>query len=174
VISIIKSHGGFLDLQTEVGKGTSFNVYLPAAEASAAAVASTTLSPELWGKGETVMIVDDEPAIIEVTRGILSHYGYKVITAGHGADALALHAQCREKVRVVLMDMMMPVMDGPSAIRELRNRQSDLKVIAISGLMQGDLIRDRLGDPGIPFLPKPFTTEKLLESIRNLICSAPA
>jgi two-component system, cell cycle sensor histidine kinase and response regulator CckA len=174
VISIIKSHGGFLDLQTEVGKGTSFNVYLPAAEASAAAVASTTLSPELWGKGETVMIVDDEPAIIEVTRGILAHYGYKVITAGHGADALALHAQCREKVRVVLMDMMMPVMDGPSAIRELRNRQSDLKVIAISGLMQGDLIRDRLGDPGIPFLPKPFTTEKLLESIRNLICSAPA
>jgi CheY-like chemotaxis protein len=173
VISIIKSHGGFLDLQTEVGKGTSFNVYLPAAEASSAAVTNTSLSPELWGKGETVMIVDDEAAIIEVTRGLLTHYGYKVISARHGADAVALHAQCQEKVRVVLMDMMMPVMDGPAAIRELRNRQSDLKVIAISGLMQGDLIRDRLGDPGIPFLPKPFTTEKLLQCIRGLLCPTP-
>jgi PAS domain S-box-containing protein len=169
VISIIKSHGGFLDLQTEVGKGTAFNVYLPAAESSAVAVASSDLLPELWGKGETVMVVDDEPAILDLTRGILSHYGYKVVTAAHGADALALFAQYQEKVQVVLMDMMMPVMDGPTAIRELRQRRADLKVIAISGLMQPDLIKNRIGDAAIPYLPKPFTTQKLLENIRALL-----
>jgi two-component system cell cycle sensor histidine kinase/response regulator CckA len=169
VIGIIKSHGGFLDLQTEVGKGTAFNVYLPAAESSATTVTSTALAPELWGKGETIMVVDDEPAILDLAQGLLTHYGYKVVTAAHGADALALYAQYKEKIQVVLMDMMMPVMDGPTAIRALRQQQSDLKVVAISGLMQSDSIKTRLGDPAIPFLPKPFTTEKLLEQIRKLI-----
>jgi PAS domain S-box-containing protein len=172
VISIIKSHGGFLDLQTEVGKGTAFNVYLPAAESSTAAIAATTLSPELWGKGETVLVVDDEPAILDLTKSLLGHYGYKVVTAAHGADALALYSQYKDKIEIVLMDMMMPVMDGPTAIRALRQQQSDLKVIAISGLMQSESIKTRLGDPGIPFLPKPFTTETLLEQIRKLIVPA--
>ena len=168
VISIIKSHGGFLDLQTEVGKGTAFNVYLPAAESSTAATAAAGLPPELMGKGEMILVVDDEPAVLELTKGLLSHYGYNVITARHGADALALYAQYQDKIEAVVMDMMMPVMDGPTAIRALKQQRSDLKVIAISGLMQGDNVRARL-DQSIPFLPKPFTTQHLLEQLRNLL-----
>jgi CheY-like chemotaxis protein len=109
-----------------------------------------------------------------LTREILQHYGYKVLTAAHGADALALFSKCQDKVHAVLMDMMMPVMDGPTAIKELKQRQADLHVIAVSGLMQGDLIKSRLGDPSIPFLAKPYTTEKLLEKVRNLTCPAMA
>jgi CheY-like chemotaxis protein len=169
VISIIKSHGGFLDLQTQVGKGTSFNVYLPAAESITAPALTPTPISELWGKGETVMVVDDEPAVLDMTKGILQHYGYKVVTANHGADALALHSQCKEKVKVVLMDMMMPVMDGPTAIRELRLKTPELPVIAISGLMQSDTLKERLNNVEVPFLPKPYTTEKLLESLRKAV-----
>lgn len=172
VISLIKSHGGFLDLQTQVGKGTTFNVYLPAAESGAVPPAAERPTSELWGKGETVMVVDDEPAVLEMTKGILQHYGYKVVTANHGADALALYSQCKERVKVVLMDMMMPVMDGPTAIRELKVRTPALPVIAISGLMQSDTLKERLNNIEVPFLPKPYTTEKLLEHLRKAVAGS--
>ncbi len=169
VISIIKSHGGFLDLQTQVGKGTSFNVYLPAAE-DALPPTSLPQSPEaLRGNGETVMIVDDEPGVLEVTKHVLIHYGYKVVTAIHGADALALYPQYKDKLAVVIMDMMMPVMDGPMAIRELRKQDPQLRVIAISGLMAGDKIQERLGGEGVTFLPKPFATQKLMLTLREVL-----
>src|SRR5579883_1571761 len=174
VTGIIKSHGGFLDLQTEVGKGTTFNVYLPAAEMPSSAPSQSNLSPELWGKGELVMIVDDEPAILDLAKGILTHYGYNVLTAVHGADALALYSQNQGKISAVLMDMMMPVMDGPSAIRHLKSQEPGLKIIAVSGLMQNDSIQKRLGDLKIPFLPKPFTTENLLVQLRGAILPIPA
>jgi two-component system, cell cycle sensor histidine kinase and response regulator CckA len=169
VISIIKSHGGFLDLQSQVGKGTSFNVHLPAA-AEAVPVASVPTPPEsLRGEGETVMIVDDEPAVLDLTRQLMVHFGYKVVTAIHGADAVALFPQYKDKIKVLVIDMMMPVMDGPTAIRALRKLDPKLPVIAISGLMAGDKIQEQLGDVGVVFIPKPFTTEKLLIAIRDAI-----
>ncbi len=169
VISIIKSHGGFLDLQTQVGKGTTFNVYLPAAE-SAVVTAAAPISPDaLRGQGETIMLVDDEPGVLQVTKYMLTHYGYNVVTAIHGADALALYPQCRDKLKVVIMDMMMPVMDGPMAIRELRQLDPKLKIIAISGLMAGDKIQERIGGEGVMFIPKPFATEKLLVALRDAL-----
>jgi PAS domain S-box-containing protein len=169
VISIIKSHAGFLDLKTEVGKGTSFNVYLPAAEATVAAAATPAATDELQGKGETVLVVDDEPAILELTRTMLTHFGYKVVTAMHGADALALFALYKEKIKVVIMDMMMPVMDGTTAMRALRKENPALQFIAISGLMQGDKLKEEFGDKSVVFIPKPFTMEKLLLAVRNAL-----
>ena len=114
-----------LDLKSEVGKGTVFNVYLLGGGRGAVAPPAAATPPEaLWGRGETVMVVDDEPAILELTKTILQHYGYKVVTAMHGADALALWCTpYQDKIKVVLMDMMMPVMDGASAIRALRLQQ---------------------------------------------------
>ncbi len=172
VISIIRSHGGFLDLKSEVGKGTTFNVYLPAADTPAALPSAPTSELDLWGKGETILLVDDEPAVLEVTRNLLVHYGYRVVTAIHGADALALYAQCQEKVKIVLMDMIMPVMDGATAIRALKKQQPDLPCIAISGLMQSDKLKERLGDAEVMFLPKPYTTDQLLRNIRKLLVSS--
>lgn len=169
VISIIKSHGGFLDLQSTVGKGTSFNVYLPAA-AEAVAVAAQPIAPEaLRGEGETIMLVDDEPEVLEVTKHLLTHFGYKVVTAIHGADALALFPQYQDKIKVLVIDMMMPVMDGPTAIRALRKLNPKLPVVAISGLMANDKIQAQLGDVGVNFVPKPFTSEKLLVAIRDAV-----
>lgn len=169
VISIIKSHGGFLDLQSKVGKGTAFNVYLPAAAEAVVAASEPTRPEALRGEGETVMLVDDEPAVLDLTRELLTHFGYKVVTAIHGADAVALFPQYKDKIKVLVIDMMMPVMDGPTAIRELRKLQPKLPIIAISGLMAGDKIQEQLGDVGVVFIPKPFTSEKLLLAIRELV-----
>ncbi|MDB6023454.1 MAG: sensor hybrid histidine kinase [Pedosphaera sp.] len=174
VISIIKSHGGFLDLQSTVGKGTSFNVYLPAADAGVP-LAATPVPPEaLRGEGETVMLVDDESAVVELTQQMLVHFGYKVVTAFHGADALALFPQYQDKIKVLIIDMMMPVMDGPTAIRAMRKLQPNLPVIAISGLMAGDKIHEQLGDVGVVFMPKPFTMEKLLLAVRDAVIGSGA
>jgi two-component system cell cycle sensor histidine kinase/response regulator CckA len=172
VISIIKSHEGFLDLQTQVGKGTSFNVYLPAANAPVPLPTAPTPPEALWGKGETVLVVDDEPAVLELTKNILTHYGYRVVTAIHGADALALYSQYAEKIKVVLMDIMMPVVDGAAAIRALRHQKPNLPCIAISGLMQSDKLKEQLGGADVPFIPKPYTTEYLLENLRKCLTQA--
>ncbi|MDB6112201.1 MAG: hybrid sensor histidine kinase/response regulator, partial [Pedosphaera sp.] len=169
VISIIKSHGGFLDLQSEVGKGTSFNVHLPAAAAPVPLPSAPTPPQALWGKGETILVVDDEPSVLDLTKSILCHYGYKVVTAIHGADAIALYSQSRETIKVVIIDVMMPVMDGPTAISALKQQQPDLQFIAISGLMQSDKLKQQLDGAEVSFLPKPFDTEKLLKELRRLL-----
>lgn len=174
VISIIKSHGGFLDLQSTVGKGTSFNVYLPAAEAAVAAAAAPLAPETLRGEGETIMVVDDEPSVLELTKQLLQHFGYKVVTAIHGADAVALFPQYKDKIKVVIIDMMMPVMDGPTAIRAIRQMQPAIQVIAISGLMGADKIQEQFGDTGVTFIPKPFATEKLLVAVRDAVIGTPA
>ena len=173
VISIIKSHGGFLDLQTEVGKGTTFNVYLPAADSPVAPASAATFDVDLFGKGETVLVVDDEPAVLELTKNILVHYGYKVVTAIHGADAVALYSQYKEKIKVVVMDLMMPVMDGTAAIRALKAQQPALQFIAISGLMHGDKLKELFGGEEVTFLAKPYPAEKLLRHLRRLILKPP-
>ena len=171
VISIIKSHGGFLDLKSQVGKGTSFNVYLPTAEAAAPPASAPVPVEALKGHGETILVVDDEPAVLELTRTMLAHYGYKVVTAMHGADALALFGLYKEKIKLVVMDMMMPVMDGATAIKALRKEQPALHFIAVSGLMQGDKLKEALGDDSVPFIPKPFASEKLLLALRSALGS---
>lgn len=167
VISIIKSHGGFLDLKSEVGQGTSFNVYLPAVDATVSQLQSSPLQG-LRGNGQTIMIIDDEPAILDLAKSILGHYGYNIITAHHGADALALYPQFKEKIKLVVTDMMMPVMDGFNVIKALKSQSPHLKFIAISGLMQGDTIKEKLGED-IVFIPKPFNVEKLLKALHEML-----
>jgi two-component system cell cycle sensor histidine kinase/response regulator CckA len=115
------------------------------------------------------MIVDDEQSVLDLTKSILTHNGYRVVTAIHGADAVALYPQYQEQVKLVIIDMMMPVMDGPKTIRILKQQNPNLRFIAISGLMQAEALREKLGDTAIVFIPKPFNTERLLKAARDLL-----
>ncbi len=163
VHSIIKNHGGFINVYSEVGKGTTFKIYLPAkAEIETAEVKK---KEEIFtGNGECVLVVDDEAAILEIIKTTLESNGYKVLTATDGAEAVAIYAQRKEKIDLVVTDMSMPYMDGKATIRALRKIDPEIKIIAISGLTQNDF---GLKKESLTFLNKPFSSKMLLKSIHE-------
>ena len=167
VISIIKGHDAFLELISEVGKGSTFRIYFPAVQAPAASSTAATSLEQLSGEGELVLVVDDEQSIVEMTRTILTEFGYRVLTAGHGGEAVAAVEKHSEPIRLAIVDMMMPVMDGPKTIKALKKMHPEMKFVAVSGLQQTDEIKQQFAAMGIPFLPKPFNTEKLLLTVKK-------
>jgi CheY-like chemotaxis protein len=171
VLGIVRRHYGFVDVQSEVGRGTCFSVYLPAAEQGCAEVgpASISLPP---GQGELVLVVDDEASIRDSLQLMLQTWGYKVLTANDGAQALALYNGCRSEVALVLLDMMMPVLDGPTTLRALRCLDPKLRVIGLSGLPSGSKPEDLDGVPVDGYLAKPFTAQQLLLSVRQVLDGA--
>jgi PAS domain S-box-containing protein len=170
VSTIVRSHGGFINVYSEVGKGTSFTVYLRAVEASPAQRKAQTQWLNLpRGKGETILVVDDEASILSITCQTLLAFGYQVMKAADGAEALAVYADHKGEIAVVITDMMMPVLDGPAFIHALRRMNPAVKIIAASGL-NNEVNIAKLTDAGVKhFLTKPFTTETLLKALQELL-----
>lgn len=168
-LTIVRSHGGFIDLESEPGKGTKFCVCFPASpESNSAGDAAETAPATLpRGHGELILVVDDEEGIRKVVRDTLEHHGYRVLLAEHGADALALYTANRGRIDVVLTDMAMPVMDGPSTIVALRAINPDVKVIGSSGL--GESATKAAHANVRHLIAKPYTTETLVETVARVL-----
>jgi PAS domain S-box-containing protein len=170
-LGIVRGHEGFIKVYSEPGRGTTFTVYLPVREKTPEhepppAPAATTLPR---GRGELILLVDDEAAVREVARHTLEAFGYRVISAEDGAQAIGLYAGHREQVALVITDMMMPVMDGAALIRALLRLNPALPIIGASGLS----VKAQL-DPASQlavreFLPKPYTAEFLLSLVRRVL-----
>jgi two-component system cell cycle sensor histidine kinase/response regulator CckA len=169
-LGIVKSHGGFMNIYSRVGQGTKFSVYLPVIITTVGEKAKDELGfPS--GQGELILIVDDEAPIREITRATLEAYGYRVITANDGSEAVALYAQNIEDINIVLMDMAMPNMDGLAGTRILRKINPKVKIIAASGLTEMEKLIKVEDSNANAFLPKPYTAEKLLKTIHKVLCT---
>lgn len=171
-LTIVKSHGGFVNVYSEVGKGSQFGAYFPAFETEDA---TRTLLPQTdlpVGNGELVLVVDDEEAIRQITRSTLETFGYKVVVAADGTEAVALFAEHRNEIAIVVTDMLMPFMDGPATIRALQKMNPDVKIIAASGLTAGHKAGEASLEGVKIFLSKPFTAEKLLKALDKALKSS--
>ncbi|MFB2773020.1 PAS domain S-box protein [Pelatocladus sp. BLCC-F211] len=163
-IGIVKNHGGFINVYSEVDKGTKFQVYLPAIEDNETQQ-STQQVEELTGNGELILVVDDEATIREITKSSLETYNYQVLTASDGVEAVKIYAQYKQEINLVLLDMMMPSMDGAIAIRTLQKINPNVKIIATSGLSSQQHIAESQGVGVKAFLSKPCTAKELLLTI---------
>jgi CheY-like chemotaxis protein len=170
VMAIVKSHNGVIDVYSDPGKGTTFTLYLPAMEnPSEASPKSAREIAMPYGNGQTILVVDDESAILDITRHTLETYGYRVLSAQEGAEAVAIYAENKNDIAVVLTDMMMPIMDGANLVRALQRINPQIKIVAASGLSLDVGRHEHPGSSIRHFLTKPYTAEILINTIRQVL-----
>lgn len=175
VHSIVRGMCGFVNVYSEMGRGARFVVYLPAIDAPAEALAASAAAPAPAlprGRGELVLVVDDEASIREVVTRTLERNGYRVRSAANGAEGVAAFVESRQELRLILTDMAMPVLDGPSMVRAIRAMDARLPIIGSSGLtgLDGHGMPEDLRVDG--WVSKPYLAEVLLRTIRSAIDAA--
>jgi CheY-like chemotaxis protein len=169
-MAIVKSHTGIINVYSELGKGTTFKVYLPAITNPSDPKQEVLEQLSLpRGNGETILVVDDEDSLLTITSQTLEAFGYRVLTAVDGAEALAIYFEHKAEIAVVLTDMAMPIMDGPATIRALRRINPSIKIIGASGLHANGSTAKASGTGIRHFLTKPYTARTLLKTLRMIL-----
>jgi two-component system, cell cycle sensor histidine kinase and response regulator CckA len=167
VLGIVKSHSGFIEAYSKLGNGSQFKVYLPAREGGITQQKDTLDLPE--GKGQLILVVDDEVAICEITKTTLEIHNYRVLIAKDGIEAIAFYAQHKNEISLVLIDMVMPTMDGFTAISTLQKMNPSVHIVAMSGLTSNEGIIQAVGGEVKGFLFKPFTARELLQTLQMVL-----
>ncbi len=150
-----------------MGQGSQFQVYLPSQE-GIISEKEQNLQP-LLGKGELILVIDDEAQICEIIKTTLEIHNLQVIIAKNGIEGISLYANRKDEISMVLTDMMMPVMDGTTTIRTLQRINSQVKIIAMSGLVSTEALARTAGTGVQGFLAKPFTACELLKAVASLL-----
>jgi PAS domain S-box-containing protein len=169
-LAIVKSHDGFIHCESEVGKGTTFKVYLPAKPTSTAIESTSSEKSQLpLGHNELVLVVDDEEPILNLAQQMLKRFGYRVLLARNGVEAVSLYRHRQREIDLVITDMLMPIMDGPTTITALKAINPNVKILGSSGLVsEGGEAKAR--EIGIRhFIPKPYTAQTMLSTMREVL-----
>ncbi|GAA4014307.1 ATP-binding protein [Sphingomonas swuensis] len=173
VYGIVKQSGGFIFAASKVGEGTTFVIYLPVYREEGAAAATRVVAPppkaeETWGTG-TVLLVEDEPMVRTVAERALTRQGYTVLTANNGEEALEIVGR-GEPIDLLISDVVMPIMDGPTMVREARKTRPELPILFMSGYAEEQL-RKSIDIDNVAFLPKPFSVQELSEAARKVLAT---
>ena len=169
VFAIVQGGGGFIEVESAPGKGSSFQVFLPRLADLVVGAAKPQSVPLSLKGSETILVVEDDEDVREIAGAILRHFGYQVLTATAGDEALALAADLAQPIAAVVSDLRMPGMSGPELVRELLRARPRLKVLYVSGYAGETLSPEALAETGGSFVPKPFTPEKLAAKVRELL-----
>jgi two-component system sensor kinase len=169
VLGIVKGHGGHITLKSEVGQGTEFHILLPAAEEATAPADDMQAGGADPGHGELILVVDDEAPIRQLTKINLEAHGYRVLTAQDGSEGVALYAQHRGEIRLVLTDIMMPRIDGVGLARAVQAMDPAARIIAGSGLAAGVEAGEQPGSVFQAVLAKPYRVEDLFRTVAEVL-----
>jgi signal transduction histidine kinase/ActR/RegA family two-component response regulator len=164
---IINNHNGFITVYSEVGHGTTFNIYLPASKAVPKQKPQQQAEIEM-GDG-TVLLIDDEKIVLEVSQAMLEQLGYKVLVAGSGKEGVSIFQHTEEKVDLVILDLVMPGMDGPSTFEQLRNIDPAIPVILSSGYAINEMAEEVIQKGCNAFIQKPFSLNELSQLVRSVL-----
>lgn len=169
VLGIVKGHGGSVNVSSQVNQGTRFEIYLPALPTEEPAKPTATRSPLPRGKGEGILVIDDEPYIRDVVGSMLRYCGYRGFYAPNGLSGVETYQRHRDEVSLVLVDMMMPGLDGAETMRLLRDLNPDILLVAMSGMLESTAFGAGSDLEMIELIRKPITAESLLTKIATVL-----
>jgi PAS domain S-box-containing protein len=169
VYGAVKQSGGNVWVYSEPRQGTTFKIYLPRVDEPLEAPAKKLTRGKMPHGHETILVVEDEEEVRKLAVGILGRYGYRVLEASHGGEALQICEQCKEPIHLLMSDVVMPGMSGPDFARRLKYFYPEIKVLFMSGYTDNALSQNGLLDEAVFFLQKPFSVEKLTGKIREVL-----
>jgi CheY-like chemotaxis protein len=169
VYGIVKQNGGEIQVYSEPGHGTVFKIYFPAVAEHAEALHGESKQVALVSATETVLLVEDEDQVRHLTRELLTRQGYRVLEASSGRSALALAREHRDRIDLLLTDVVMPQMSGPDLAREVRSSHPEIRVLFMSGYTDTAVALQETLPAGTPFVQKPFTSANLQRKVREAL-----
>jgi CheY-like chemotaxis protein len=169
VYSIVRNHHGVLLVDSEEGKGSTFRIILPAISSETECLDSTEVKARLPGKNEVVLVVDDEESMQELARDLLEEAGYQVLTVSSGKEAIEVYCERKEEVDLVVLDLVMPGMDGAQTYLELRKIKPELKAFFCTGFMPNEITSSLLKDNLLQSVQKPFQPDAFVDLVRKTL-----
>ena len=169
VYGIVKNHGGYITCYSEVGKGTTFKIYFPALADDNKSAVEKAPEKEIRKGSETILVVDDDPSILELVEEMLGRYGYKTIVARSGEAALAMYRDEKDRIDLIILDLNMPGMGGHKCLEELVKRYPKVKILISSGYSPNGTVRQTLKSGARGYLGKPYQISDMLNKIRELL-----